>query len=65
MNSHLNYLIAQERATQLAQNAERARLANDARTNDARTERGGRATLSFRSLRLRIAASRRLRARRA
>jgi hypothetical protein len=65
MNSHLNYLLAQDRANQLAQNAERARLADDARATDARAGRGGRATLSFRSLRLRIAGSRRLRARRA
>jgi hypothetical protein len=63
MHSHLNYLVANERAADLRRRAEHERLAKDDSTGPATARRG----LTFRSLVrlwLRVATSRRLRPRR-
>jgi hypothetical protein len=64
MNSHLNYLMATGRAADLKRYAEQARLAKADRTLESTVGRGGLTARTFASLRLWVAGSQRLRARR-
>lgn len=65
MNSHLTYLVAQERAADLARGAERTRPANPERDSDATDGQRSRARRPLARLRILIAGNGRLRARRA
>ena len=57
MNSHLNYLIAKERATDLIHGAEQLRLAHNDRAIESTAGRSGLTGRTFARLRLLIAGS--------
>jgi len=61
MNSHLNYLMANERATDLIRGGEQARLANNSQAIESAAGRRGLRSRTFGRLWLLVAASQRLR----
>jgi hypothetical protein len=65
MNSHLNYLVAQERASDLVRGAEQARLAKSHRESESTAGRRGRSNRALAGLSILGARTERLRARRA
>jgi hypothetical protein len=65
MNSHLNYLVAQERAADLVRGAEQARLATSHRESESTAGRRGRPGRALAGLWVLSARTQRLRARRA
>ena len=61
MNSHLNYLMANERAADLIRGGEQARLANNSQALESAAGRRGLMGRTFGRLWLWVAASQRLR----